>query len=49
MVAPTGGGKTLAGILPILPTFGTYTGGLDCATPPLSGLMPPGARAVLIG
>lgn len=33
----------------ILPAFGTYTGGLSCSSPALSGLMGPDARAVLTG
>lgn len=33
----------------ILPAFGAYTGGLDCTDPALTGLMQPGARAVLTG
>ncbi|MEM1430580.1 MAG: ligase-associated DNA damage response endonuclease PdeM [Pseudomonadota bacterium] len=33
----------------ILPAFGTYTGGLDVSDPAISGLMAPGARAILAG
>lgn len=33
----------------ILPAYGIYTGGLDCQTPPLSGLMSAGAVAILLG
>ncbi|WP_103332903.1 ligase-associated DNA damage response endonuclease PdeM [Pseudotabrizicola formosa] len=33
----------------ILPAFGTYTGGLWCHDPALTGLMQPGALAVLCG
>lgn len=33
----------------ILPAFGTYTGGLRCDDPVLTGLMAPEARAVLTG
>lgn len=33
----------------ILPAYGAYTGGLDCLSPPLAGLMGPGAIAVLTG
>jgi len=33
----------------ILPAYGTYTGGLDCDAPALTGLMSAGAHAVLTG
>jgi hypothetical protein len=33
----------------ILPAYGAYTGGMDCLSPPLAGLMGPGAIAVLTG
>jgi uncharacterized protein len=33
----------------ILPAYGAYTGGMDCLSPPLAGLMGPGAMAVLTG
>jgi hypothetical protein len=33
----------------ILPSFGTYTGGLDCTHPTLDGLLGKGARAILTG
>ncbi|MFN3641430.1 MAG: ligase-associated DNA damage response endonuclease PdeM [Gemmobacter sp.] len=33
----------------ILPAYGRYTGGLDCAAPVLAGLMGPAALAVLTG
>ncbi|GAA5065105.1 ligase-associated DNA damage response endonuclease PdeM [Roseibacterium beibuensis] len=33
----------------VLPAYGTYTGGLSCDRPELSGLMAPGARAILLG
>jgi metallophosphoesterase superfamily enzyme len=33
----------------ILPAFGRYTGGLDCASPVLDALMGPDALAVLTG
>nr|WP_158969257.1 ligase-associated DNA damage response endonuclease PdeM [Chachezhania sediminis] len=33
----------------ILPAYGTYTGGLDTGSEPLSGLMQPGAIAILTG
>lgn len=33
----------------VMPAFGTYTGGMDCAAPPLDGLMGPEARAILTG
>jgi len=32
----------------ILPAYGTYTGGLFCDAPELSGLMAPGAQAILL-
>lgn len=32
----------------ILPAYGRYTGGLDCALPPLCDLMGPDARAILV-
>ena len=33
----------------ILPAYGTYTGGLSCDHPALSGLMRPEAQAILVG
>ncbi|WP_121063002.1 ligase-associated DNA damage response endonuclease PdeM [Chachezhania antarctica] len=33
----------------ILPAYGTYTGGLDCGSAPLSGIMNPNAIAILTG
>ncbi len=33
----------------ILPAYGAYTGGMDALSPPLAGLMAPGAVAVLTG
>lgn len=33
----------------ILPSYGTYTGGLDCTAPALAGLMRPEALAILTG
>ncbi|MBF9059897.1 ligase-associated DNA damage response endonuclease PdeM [Rhodobacterales bacterium HKCCSP123] len=33
----------------ILPAYGAYTGGLDCARPELSDLMGAGAEAILLG
>ncbi|MCR9127599.1 MAG: ligase-associated DNA damage response endonuclease PdeM [Rhodobacteraceae bacterium] len=33
----------------ILPSYGTYTGGLRCSAPPLRDLMRPEARAILTG
>jgi DNA ligase-associated metallophosphoesterase len=33
----------------IMPAYGTYTGGLGCDDPALSGLMRPEARAILLG
>ena len=37
------------GLRIILPAYGTFTGGLDCARPELSGLMGTGAEAILLG
>ncbi len=57
LVAPTGGGKTLAGFLPslvdqrlIMPAFGAYSGGLNVRDPAISDLFGAGPfSAWLIG